>query len=277
MTRDVPKHGLILSCTVNFRVRQGCHYYLCSGPAQGHTASKWSSVKANQALTQPSSHPTRPQRPPPQPLSKVGLAGSTSDCQGFKPFVSTNFAVQETEERPCQCPLFFAEVNMSSSSSGPCCSWRPSPPLLCSHWLMTFRWQLRQKQGNRGSQPAWFCPSPALRMARTSQGGQLNEYQAVCTVCAGSWNNWVGSAPAWMGKLIGLGTLVSKLLNLSTCTGGVFSLLKCFSEERGAPTWLYCISPPVANCCWEPWTETLEMGGRWGYRFKVTQPVSGMV
>lgn len=91
-------------------------------------------------------------------------------------------AVKESQGRRYRCPLFFAEVNVSLSSWGPCCSRHLSRPLLCSHWLMTFRWLIRQKQGNRGAQAAGLCPLPALGMAGTSPGGQ-----AVCPVLMGLW------------------------------------------------------------------------------------------
>lgn len=150
--------------------------------------------------------------------------------------------MKETEGHSFQCPLFFAEVNMSLFSSGLCCSWHRPLPLLCSQWLMTFRCQIRQKPGNCGSQAAGLCPARALRMARTSQGGLLQECPAACGKTGREMFGLDGKVDC---------PFVWKLLNLPTCTSGVFSPLKCFSEERSAPTWLYCVSLPVANCCWK--------------------------
>lgn len=190
------------------------------------------------------------QLPPHQPLSKAGLAGSASDCQAFKSFVGTNFAAKETEECFCQCPLF-AEVNMSLSSSGPCCSWHLSLPQLCSPWLTPFRSQLRQKQGNPRF-PAGPSCLPAPGMARTSQGGCSASASlfALCAVARGKTGWEMFSLDGKVDCVF-----VSKLLTLSTCAGGS-SLkvpgtrgcpLKCFSEERSAPTRLYWVSPPAAD------------------------------
>lgn len=112
--------------------------------------------------------------------------------------MATDFAVKETEERFCQCPLF-AEVNMSLSSWGPCCSWHLSPPQLCSRWRTPFRSQRRQKQGNPGS-PGGRSASP--RKCQDLPGRLPSQCQALCAVSTGSWKKLGGKRSAWMGKLM---------------------------------------------------------------------------
>lgn len=134
---------------------------------------------------------------------------------------------------------------MSLSSSGPRCSWHLSLPLLCSHWLMTSPWQLCQKQGNC-SQLAPLCALPGLGTPgppREDWGTNARLF-ALCTAACGKTGRSMFSLD---GKVDG--TFVSNLLNLSACPGVLWPL-KCFLEERSAPMWLSCVSPPVANCCW---------------------------
>lgn len=76
----------------------------------------------------------------PLPLLKARPQGSG--------IVAPHSCCAEATQRSSFSALSFAEVNVSSSSWGAFCSWHLSRPLLCSHWLINFRWHLHQQPGN---------------------------------------------------------------------------------------------------------------------------------
>lgn len=138
------------------------------------------------------------------------------------------------------------------SCSGPRGSWHLAPPLLCSHWLTTFR-SSAQKPGNCSRFPAHQPPSSPPSDGQDLQAGLLSGCQALSPVHVGSCEMWVGTAwPGWEVCCV----FVSKPLTLFSWrwgsalnTGSSLLPTETLLGGKGCPTRLYGVSPPVANCC----------------------------
>lgn len=104
------------------------------GPVHGLTAAQWSR----------SGSPGIPSPPSFSCWVKVPVSSLESKATGLPELCAEGRSFSA---------LSSTEVNVPSSSSGACCSWRLPLPLLCSPWLINFRCHLRQQPGN--TVPAW--------------------------------------------------------------------------------------------------------------------------
>lgn len=128
------------------------------GPVHGLTAGQWSR----------SGSPETPSPPSFSCWVEVPISSLEIKAPGLQGLWHLIHAVLKATERCSSSALSSAEVNVSLCSSGSCCFWHLPWPLLCSHWLINFRWHLHQQPGNRV--PSWS----SLSLACPRQGQDIS-------------------------------------------------------------------------------------------------------